>query len=106
MDNYSYLRHLCKAADLSEGKMTEEYLFTLDAVNTFFYKKNIGLTDIKSNFVDGTDDGGIDYIYCSDDVMYLIQGKSTESLSYNDVCDVFNKIDRTVKKFEEKEADC
>ena len=104
-ENYDYLKPLCKAAGLPDGKITDEYLFTLDAVNTFFYKKDIGQSTIKSQFVDGANDGGIDYIYTSDDTMYLIQGKSTDSLSYNDVCDVFNKIDRTVRKFEEKDME-
>ena len=105
MNNYDYLKPLCKAAGLPDGKITDEYLFTLDAVNTFFYKKDIGQSTIKSQFVDGANDGGIDYIYTADETMYLIQGKSSESLSFNDVCDVFNKIDRTVKKFEEKDTE-
>lgn len=105
MNNYDYLKPLCKAAGLPDGKITDEYLFTLDAVNTFFYKKDIGQSTIKSQFVDGANDGGIDYIYTADETMYLIQGKSSDSLSFNDVCDVFNKIDRTVKKFEEKDTE-
>ena len=105
MNNYDYLKPLCKAAGLPDGKITDEYLFTLDAVNTFFYKKDIGQSTIRSQFVDGANDGGIDYIYTADETMYLIQGKSSESLSFNDVCDVFNKIDRTVKKFEEKDTE-
>lgn len=106
MNNYEYLKPMCKAAGFPEGKTTEEYLFTLNAVNTFFYKRNIGLVDIKSCFVDGANDGGIDYIYSSDDTMYLIQGKSTENLSNEEICNIFDKIDRTVRKFENKDSEC
>lgn len=56
------------------GKKTEEYTFTLEAVDMFYYKRNIGAADIKLGFVDGAKDGGIDYIYSDEETLYLIQG--------------------------------
>ena len=54
---------MCRELNYSEGKLTDEYLFTLDAVDLFYYKKNIGQIDIKTSFTDGPNDGGIDYIF-------------------------------------------
>lgn len=47
------------------------YLFTLEAVNIFFYKENIGEIDIKTGFTDETNDGGIDFIYPTSEKLYL-----------------------------------
>ena len=91
---------LCQDLNLAEGKQTEEYLFTLEMVNLFYYKGNIGKIDIKTGFTDGTGDGGIDFIYTDDEVMYLIQGKSSENLTIEDISNVFYKIKNTVENFE------
>lgn len=94
--------NLCKDINLSEGKLTNEYLFTIEMVDLFYYKGNIGQTDIKSGFTDGSNDGGIDYIYSDDEYMYLIQGKSTDSISVEDVINVFYKMKNTVENFEKE----
>lgn len=88
-----------------EGKKTPEYTFTLEAVDLFFYKMNIGAADIKNGFVDGTNDGGIDFIYSDDETLYLIQGKSTNSLSVEDVDNALSKMAKTFSKFQDRKYD-
>ena len=72
MENNKKIYELAKKAGVSEGRLNDEYLFTLQVVDYFYYNRNIGEQDIRENFVDGANDGGIDYIYVKDDVMYLI----------------------------------
>lgn len=100
MENYKKIYELAKRTGISEGLLNEEYLFTLQVMDYFYYNRNIGEQDIRENFVDGTSDGGIDYIYVKDDIMHLIQGKSTDKLTYDDIRNLFLKIDETIKKFE------
>lgn len=100
MENYEKIMELAKKAGLSEGKLNDEFLFTLQMVDYFYYNKNIGEQDIRENFVDGSSDGGIDYILNKDDMMYLIQGKTSSSLSYEDIRNVFFKMDTTINDFE------
>lgn len=100
--NVDKIRKMCKNLNLSEGKITDEYLFTLDAVDLFYYKNNIGQRDIKSGFVDGPNDGGIDFIYSDSESMSLIQGKSSENLSVEDIKNIYNKMYETVLNFDDK----
>ena len=95
--------NLCKDLNIAEGKQTEEYLFTLEMVDLFYYKGNIGKIDIKTGFTDGTGDGGIDFIYTDDEVMYLIQGKTSEDLTIEDISNIFYKMKNTVENFESGE---
>ena len=97
------IMNLCKDLSLAEGKQTEEYLFTLEMVDLFYYKGNIGKIDIKKGFTDGTGDCGIDFIYTDDEVMYLIQGKTSEDLTIEDISNVFYKMKNTVENFESGE---
>ena len=99
-DNLIKIRNLCKGLNIPSGKLSDEYLFTLNMVDLFYYNKNIGQVDIKTNWVDGSNDGGVDYIYSDDETMYLIQGKSSSSLSVDEVKTALNKMDATVKCFE------
>lgn len=87
------------------GKKTEEYTFTLEAVDMFYYKRNIGAADIKLGFVDGTKDGGIDFIYSDEETLYLIQGKSSASLSIEDVDNALHKIAKAFAKFKDRKFD-
>ena len=87
------------------GKKTEEYTFTLEAVDMFYYKSNIGAADIKLGFVDGSKDGGIDYIYSDDETLYLIQGKSSAGLSIEDVDNALSKMANTFAKFMDRKLD-
>lgn len=91
---------LCQDLNLAEGKQTEEYLFTLEMVDLFYYKGNIGKIDIKTGFTDGTGDGGIDFIYTDDEVMYLVQGKTSDTLTIEEISNVFYKMKNTVENFE------
>lgn len=92
--------NLCKELNIAEGKQTEEYLFTLEMVDLFYYKGNIGKIDIKTGFTDGSGDGGIDFIYTDDEVMYLIQGKTSDNLTIEDINNIFYKMKNTVEDFE------
>ncbi len=102
---YNKVRVMCDNLNLAKGRMTDEYLFTLDATDLVFYKRNIGEVDIKDGFTDGPNDGGIDFIYTDGDTMYLIQGKSTNSLSAEDIKSLFSKMAETVSNFEDKKFD-
>lgn len=104
-DKYDKILQICKKAGVSEGKLKDEYLFTIDAVDYFFYNQNIGVQDIRESFVDGTNDGGIDYIYADNDKMYLIQGKSANELSIDDIKNAYRKMDETSRKFENNQYD-
>lgn len=105
MNNNAKILEMCKNIGVSNGQTSDEYLFTLQAVDTFFFRGNIGQIDIKTGFVDGPHDGGIDFIYCDTDTMYLIQGKSSENLSVDDIKNVFRKIIETINNFSDKKYD-
>ena len=62
-NNYEKIKELAKKAGIGEGKINNEFLFTIQMVDYFYYNKNIGEQDIRENFVDGALDGGIDYIF-------------------------------------------
>lgn len=103
--DFEKLRTICKSINIPEGRMTDEMLFTIYSVDLFYYKKNIGTLDIKSGFVDGGYDGGIDFIYSDTEKMYLIQGKSSNNLSFEDIKNVFYKMSDTVMHFDERKYD-
>ena len=95
---------MLKSINFPEGKMSPEYTFTLEAVDVFYYKGNIGAADIKTQFVDGKGDGGIDYIYTDGDTLFLIQGKSSEKITVEDVNNAFTKIALTISKFKDRKT--
>lgn len=103
--NYEKIKNMCKKNFMPEGKITNEYIFTLNCVDYFYYNRNIGEMDIAEGFTDGSYDGGIDFIFNKDDVMYLIQGKSTSSLSMEDIKNIFYKIVETITNFEKGQYD-
>jgi hypothetical protein len=103
--NYTKLKSMCEACGVTKGKQSDEYLFTLNAVDLFYYKKNIGQVDIKTGFIDGPNDGGIDFIYSDGESLCLIQGKSSSALSFEDIKNVYNKMSETVNKFEDRDFD-
>lgn len=92
--NIKKIRELCKNIYF-EGNISDEFLYTISCVDYFYYNKNIGAVDIKDGFTDGSNDGGIDFIHSDDEKIYLIQGKSQNDLSYNDIRDAFTKIRET-----------
>lgn len=100
MKKYEKIKDLAQKAGVSDGKLTPEWLFTLQMVDIFYYNRNIGEQDIRECFVDGASDGGIDYIKNIDDTMYLIQGKSSDKLTVEDISNALIKMDNTIKNFD------
>ena len=105
MESNAKVREMCKNIGVAEGRMSDEYLFTIQCADLFYYRGNIGQVDIKTGFVDGVHDGGIDFIYGDSETMYLIQGKSTDSLSLDDIKNVFRKMVETVVNFSDRKYD-
>lgn len=100
--NLVKIKTLCDHVNFS-GNKSDEYLFSINCVDYFYFSKNIGQIDIMDGFVDGAGDGGIDFILSRDsNKLLLIQGKSSNSLSYNDIRDVYNKMLETVRNFKSK----
>ena len=104
-ENLNKIRALTTNIDFT-GNNTDEYLFTISCVDYFFFGGNIGKVDIIDGFTDGSNDGGIDFIYTdSDNVIHLIQGKSQSDLNYNDIHDLFYKMRTTIIDFKKNETD-
>lgn len=97
----SSIKPIAEQVICSKGKLTYEYLFTIKAASILFYKNSISSSDIKSNFTDGTSDGGIDFIYTDSSTMYLIQGKSTDKLTSKDILAEVTTIKKTIKDFDD-----
>ena len=87
------------------GNTSDEFLFTVNCVDYFFYSKNIGQSNILDGFTDGAHDGGIDFIYDDGEKMYLIQGKSQVTITYNEVRDLFAKMKETAINFKNGNTD-
>lgn len=96
------IKNMCNNLNFPEGKMSDEYLFTIHAVDIFYFSGNIGQIDIKDRFTDGANDGGIDFVYTEDNTLYLIQGKSGNNLSIEEIENLFNKMKLTVSDFDSK----
>ena len=103
--NYKKIKEKCIKNNVSEGRTSAEFLFTLNAVDYCYYNRNIGEIDIIEGFVDGSNDGGIDFIFNRNDTMYLIQGKSSKNLSFEDIKNAFYKICDTIDDFEKGNYD-
>lgn len=97
----SSIKPIAEQVISSKGKLTYEYLFTIKAASILFYKNSISSSDIKSNVTDGTNDGGIDFIYTDSSTMYLIQGKSTDKLTSKDILAEVTTIKKTIKDFDD-----
>lgn len=98
--NLKKIKEMCLKNGISEGKTSKEYLFTLNSIDFYYFNRNIGEIDIVEGFVDGSNDGGIDFILNKEDTMYLVQGKSSNKLSLEDIKNSFNKMCDTIEKFE------
>ncbi len=92
------LRSLCSDAGVAKGIYdNDRFLFTIQQVDSFYFYGNVGTNDISEGFVDGCGDGGIDYIYKNDDgELFLIQGKTQQTISRNAIHAIFDNIIRTV----------
>lgn len=103
-NNLSKIKQLCNTLDFT-GNTSDEYLFTINCVDYFYFSKNIGEVDILDGFTDGANDGGIDFVYFDGYRINLIQGKSSDSLTFNDIRDVLTKMTITVNDFKAKRID-
>lgn len=100
-ENLEKIKKRCQNLGISYSD-SDEYMFTINCVDYFYYQKNIGDVDINDGFVDGSNDGGIDFIYTDDEKIYLIQGKSTNSLDINAIRDLLYKIKVTITDLNNK----
>lgn len=97
-ENLQKIKKMCEGYDFT-GNTTDEYLFTINCVDYFFFEKNIGQIDIRDGFTDGAGDGGIDFIYDDGIKLFLIQGKSQNNLDYDKIRDLFYKMLETANNF-------
>ena len=98
-----FLKKLCEEAGIAKGIYeNERFLFTLKQVANFYYDGNITIDDVCDGFVDGAQDGGIDFMTIKDDQLLLIQGK-TGHLDKDAINSIFEKIVMTIKKIENKD---
>lgn len=103
-NNLPKIRALCSNYDFN-GNTSDEYLFTLNCVDYFYYNKNIGEVDVLDGFTDGPGDGGIDFIYSNSEKIYLIQGKSSANISYDEIRDLLLKMNETIINLNNKNND-
>mgnify|MGYP000081807122 CR=1 FL=1 len=99
------IKALCQSLEFKEGYLSDEFLFTIVGMDYFYYQGNIGQNDILDGYVDGKGDGGIDYVYSDDNTMYLAQGKTSSSISKEDLHNIFTKMERTIKLFQKGDYD-
>lgn len=90
-ENLSKLKAFCDVSNYT-GNNSNEYLYTVNCVDYFFFNKNMGLGNFLDGFTDGANDGGIDFVFSDGEKIYLIQGKSSPNISYNNIRDIFCKI--------------
>lgn len=103
-NNLNKIRQLCSSLEF-KGNTSDEYLFTVNCVDYFYFSKNIGEVDILDGFTDGANDGGIDFVYFDGYRINLIQGKSSDSLTFNDIRDALTKMTITINDFKAKNID-
>lgn len=103
-NNLNKIRQLCNSLEFN-GNTSDEFLFTINCVDYFYFSKNIGEVDILDGFTDGANDGGIDFVYFDGYRINLIQGKSSDSLTFNDIRDALTKMTITINDFKAKNID-
>lgn len=85
--------------------VTEEQAFEYLVLQYFHYEEKsldkIYLDIKNNNITNGSNDGGIDFIYYDeeDDILHLAQCKYSDSVGVQTIIDEFSKIDRTVEDF-------
>ena len=104
-NNLEKIKLLCKNNYDFTGHITDEYLFTINCVDYFYYGKDIGAVAINDGFIDGALDGGIDFIYNDAEKVYFIQGKSTETLNYEEIRNLYCKMSETLGELKRKKYD-
>lgn len=94
------LKAMCKDAGISKGIYdNDRFLFTLKQVNNFYYDGTINIENICDGFVDGSGDGGIDFMLIKGEQLILVQGK-TGYLNKDDIQQIFDKTKLTISKIE------
>lgn len=98
------LRSIKKELEKSKKKVADESVFEYLAMQFFCYKiKNIEpkLYDIESSITNGSNDGGIDFVYYDDEEPKVVLGqcKYTENMKLNDIISELNKMSSTVENF-------
>lgn len=93
-----------KILQYEEKKLDKESAFEYLSSYLFCYKnKDIEdcIRDISSGMTNGSNDGGIDFVYYDDenDKVLICQCKSTENMQLNDVVSELNKMSSTVENF-------
>lgn len=86
------------------SELTDEQAFEILALQFFCYKTNdlkTSFYDIESSVTNGSNDGGIDFVYYVDEDNKVILGqcKYTETLQLNDIVSELNKMSTTVENF-------
>lgn len=92
----SRIRKLAESAGLEGGKLSSEFLFSIVAANLLFFNNEIKKTDILDGFVDGSGDGGIDFLHNDENNLYFIQSKTNQTVSYEMIQNALDKMNRTL----------
>lgn len=84
--------------------ISEEDAFEYLALQFFCYKTNDideKIFDIKNSITNGSNDGGIDFVFYDEDELKVILGqcKYTENMNLNDIVSELNKMSSTVENF-------
>lgn len=103
-ENLKKIRSMCSSLEFT-GNTSDEYLFTINCVDYFYFSKNIGQVDILEGFTDGANDGGIDFVHNDGYRINLIQGKSGENLTFNEIRDALTKMSITINDFRANNID-
>lgn len=103
-NNLNKIRQMCMSLDFT-GNTSDEYLFTINCIDYFYFSKNIGEVDILDGFTDGANDGGIDFVYYDGYRINLIQGKSSDNITFNDIRDSLTKMVVTINDFRARNID-
>lgn len=94
------LKNMCKEVGIPAGTYNNErFIFTLKQVSNFYFNGQITVEAIGDGFVDGTGDGGIDFMLIKNEQLILVQGK-TGDIDKKELRDVFEKIKLTINKIE------
>ena len=97
------IRSMAESLHLLKGLCDDEHLFTPALANLFYFNGNIGENDLSIDFVDGSNDGGIDFLFSKQETLFFLQGKSSSDLSADDVFDAFRKMKDSVEHLEKRE---
>ncbi len=96
------IRELAASAGIGGGLLSDEFLFSVLVTNLIFFNNEMTKADVSDGFVDGSRDGGIDFILSDENNLYLIQSKTNETITYELVFNSINKMKATLTDLREK----